>query len=118
MSPLWLGPDFTDAGDRRYHIHITSELAAAFIALRYISETFRLFVEEEPFMHSNPEPEDIASSVWLLMHWSGFGHPECLICHERYENARALGYYEAHQIMDRSRAQHNIKGIDVHKRPK
>jgi hypothetical protein len=89
-----------DAGDKATHQHVTSALCIAFITLRSLPE----IQAGEPL-----GPHVSIASLWLMQYVTGFGHPDCLTCHERFENARPLGYHEAQNTLERA------KTLDLHR---
>jgi hypothetical protein len=81
------------------HPHITSELAVAFIALKMLPE---LAASEPRWVRPHGGWDRLVYDITQMKDWTGFGHPDCLTCHERYENSCAMGYREARLLLERA----------------
>ena len=106
-----------DAGDKATHQHVTSALCIAFITLRSLPEIQAgeplRWGRQVPHAPNVPSVDKVwtqtIASLWLMQYVTGFGHPDCLTCHERFENARPLGYHEAQNTLERA------KTLDLHR---
>ena len=102
-----------ECGDKAKHFHVTSDLCIAFIALREIPGLADHVAGDEMITSYHPtrvvraEPHgrvwtETIHNIWLMYEYTGFGHADCLTCHERYENARALGLHSARSTLERA----------------
>jgi hypothetical protein len=102
VQALGIKPDLSfTTHPRENHLHVNSELCIAFISLMYLRE-IAPGLARYPIITTLVSSRHSIHAVWLMHHVTGFGHPDCLTCVERYDNARALGYHEGRKMMERA----------------